>query len=195
MGLLSVSSTVSCGSRALEGGDGRAFGRVAADHAVPVLVAAAPPRAVRVGEIRGHARFVAQLGVPGELGAVVMRHSGAGGGRQPGEHGLLRRHARGGGLVGHDRGHEETGAPLDLGVQAAARADDAVGLPLAETAPVVPPAWAFAARRAQRDAAAARTPAGGPPPGAAVYAQPPRGAWPCGARARPRGSGPSTDPS
>ena len=33
------------------GGDGRAFGRVAADHAVPVLVAAAPPRAVRVGEI------------------------------------------------------------------------------------------------------------------------------------------------
>ena len=93
MGLLSVSSMVSCGSRAM-GGDGRAFGRVAADHAVPVLVAAAPPRAVRVGEIRGHARFVAQLGVPGELGAVVMRHSGAGGGRQPGEHGLLRRHAR-----------------------------------------------------------------------------------------------------
>ena len=64
MGLLSVSSTVSCGSRALEGGDGRAFGRVAADRAVPVLVAAAPPRAVRVGEMRGHARFVAQLGVP-----------------------------------------------------------------------------------------------------------------------------------
>lgn len=94
MGLLSVSSTISCGSRAMEGGDGRAFGRVAADHAVPVLVAAAPPRAVRVGEIRGHARFVAQLGVPGELGAVVMRHPGAGGGRQPGEHGLLRRHAR-----------------------------------------------------------------------------------------------------
>ena len=86
------------------GGDGRAFGQVAADDAVAVLVAAAPPRAVRVGEIRGHARFVAQLGVPGELGAVVMRHSGAGGGRQPGEHGLLRRHARGGGLVGHDRG-------------------------------------------------------------------------------------------
>ena len=102
------------------GGDGRAFGRVAADHAVPVLVAAAPPRAARVGEIRGHARFVAQPGVPGELGAVVMRHSGAGGGRQPGEHGLLRRHARGGGLVGHDRGHGETGAPPDLGVQAAA---------------------------------------------------------------------------
>ena len=143
------------------------------------------------------------------------------------------------------------------------RADDAVGLPLAETAPVVLPAWAFADRRAQtgrgcgpharrrpcacaggraagtgptapawpcrristgrrspggsasrgrRDApwrgarisAAATgpgataprpTPAGGPPPGAAVYAQPPRGAWPCGARARPRGSGPSTDPS
>ena len=102
MGLSSVSSTISCSSRAMEGADGRAFGRVAADHAVPVLVAAAPPRAVRVGEIRGHARFVAQLGVPGELGAVVMRHSGAGGGRQPGEHGLLRRHARGGGLVGHD---------------------------------------------------------------------------------------------
>lgn len=140
------------------GGDGRAFGRVAADHAVPVLVAAAPPRAVRVGEIRGHARFVAQLGVPGELGAVVMRHSGAGGGRQPGEHGLLRRHARGGGLVGHDRGHGETGAPLDLGVRVAARADDAVGLPLAETAPVVLPVWAFADRRAQRDAAAARRP-------------------------------------
>ena len=225
------------------GGDGRAFGRVAADHAVPVLVAAAPPRAVRVGEIRGHARFVAQLGVPGELGAVVMRHSGAGGGRQPGEHGLLRRHARGGGLVGHDCGHGETGAPPDLGVQAAARADDAVGLPLAETVPVVPPVGAFADRRAQRDATAARTPAwprrrmstggrppggsasrghrdapwrgarisaaatgpgataprptpaGGPTPGAAVYAQPPCGAWPCGARARPRGSGPSTDPS
>ena len=123
------------------------------------------------------------------------------------------------------------------------RADDAVGLPLAETAPAVPPVWAFADRRAQRDATAARTPAwpcrrmstgrrspggsasrgrrdapwrgartstaatgpgataprptpaGGPTPGAAVYAQPPRGAWPCGARARPRGSGPSTDPS
>lgn len=79
MGLLSVSSTVSCGSRAMEGGDGRAFGRVAADHAVPVLVAAAPPRAVRVGGIRGHARFVAQLGVPGvdacRPGIMAMRRT------------------------------------------------------------------------------------------------------------------------
>ena len=79
MGLLSVSSTVSCGSRAMEGGDGRAFGRVAADHAVPVLVAAAPPRAVRVGGMRGHARFVAQLGVPGvdacRPGTMAMRHT------------------------------------------------------------------------------------------------------------------------
>ena len=49
------------------------------------------------------------------------------------------------------------------------RADDAVGLPLAETAPVVLPVWAFADRRAQRDAAAARTPAAGlaPAPSAA----------------------------
>lgn len=111
--------------------------------------------------------------MPGELGAVVMRHSGAGGGRQPGEHGLLRRHARGGGLVGHDRGHGETGAPLDLGVQVAARADDAVGLPLAETVPVVLPVWAFGDRRAQRDAAAAHTPAAGLAPAPVAARQAP----------------------
>ena len=45
MGLLSVSSTISCSSRAMEGGgDGRAFGRVAADHAVPLSTGANTPR-------------------------------------------------------------------------------------------------------------------------------------------------------
>ena len=76
-------------------------------------------------------------------------------------------------LSGTICGHGETGAPLDLGVQAAARADDAVGLPLAETAPVVLPVWAFAARRAQRDAAAARTPAAGLAPAPAAGARAP----------------------
>ena len=119
-----------------------------ADHAVPVLVAAAPPRAVRVGEIRGHARFVAQLGVPGELGAVVMRHSGAGGGRQP-------------------RGSASRGR-RDAPWRGARTSAAATGPGATAPRPM---------------------PTGGPPLGAAVYAQPPCGVWPCGARGRPRSSG------
>ena len=41
-----------------------------------------------------------------------------------------------GGLVGHDPGHEEPGLALDLGVRVASGADHAVGLPMAEPAPV-----------------------------------------------------------
>ena len=173
MGLLSVSSAISCSSRAMEGGDGRAFGRVAADHAVPVLVAAAPPRAARVGEIRGHARFVAQPGVPGELGAVVMRHSGAGGGRQPGEHGLLRRHARGGGLVGHDLrpwGNGRAARPRCAGCGPAPMTPSASRSP--KRLPSSCPHGRSQIDVRKRDAAAARTPAAGlaPAPSAARQA-------------------------
>lgn len=48
------------------------------------------------------------------------------------EHGDPRLDARVGGLVGRDARHEETRAPLDLGVWVAAHSDNAVGLPLAE---------------------------------------------------------------
>ena len=54
-----------------------AFGRIPADHAVPVLVASPPPAGVRVGEARVHARPVAQARAAGEPGAVVARDGDA----------------------------------------------------------------------------------------------------------------------
>ena len=102
------------------------------DRAVAVLVAAAPVRRVRVGEVGGHAEPFAQFRVAGGLGAVVVRDADPGPGRQRGEHEELRSDAFAGGLVGHDARHKETRAPFDLGVQVASRADGAVGLPLAE---------------------------------------------------------------
>ena len=78
------------------------------------------------------------------------------------------------------------------------RADDAVGLPLAETAPVVLPVWAFADRRAQRDAAVARTPAAGlaPAPAAARHgvAGMLHGEAPAYRRRRPAPARPLRDP-
>ena len=107
-----------------------------ADHAVPVLVASPPPAGVRVGEVRVHARPVAQARVAGEPGAVVVRDADARAGRQRREHRQPRPDAFPGGLAGHDPGHEEPGLPLDLGVRVASGADHAVGLPMAETAAV-----------------------------------------------------------
>lgn len=46
-----------------------AFGRIPADHAVPVLVASPPPAGVRVGEARVHARPVAQARAADEPGS------------------------------------------------------------------------------------------------------------------------------
>ena len=54
-----------------------AFGRIPADHAVPVLVASPPPAGVWVGEARVHARPVAQARAAGEPGAVVARDGDA----------------------------------------------------------------------------------------------------------------------
>ena len=54
-----------------------AFGRIPADHAVPVLVASPPPAGVRVGEARVHARPVAQARAAGGPGAVVARDGDA----------------------------------------------------------------------------------------------------------------------
>ena len=54
-----------------------AFGRIPADHAIPVLVASPPPAGVRVGEARVHARPVAQARAAGEPGAVVARDGDA----------------------------------------------------------------------------------------------------------------------
>ena len=113
-----------------------AFGQIPADHAVAVLVASPPPAGVQVGEVRGHAQPVAQARVAGEPGAVVVRDAAARAGRQRREHRQLRPDAFPGGLAGHDPGHEEPGLPLDLGVQVASHSDDAVGLPMAETAAV-----------------------------------------------------------
>lgn len=113
-----------------------AFGQIPADHAVPVPVASPPPAGARVGEVRVHARLVAQARAAGEPGAVVVRDADARAGRQRREHRRLRPDTFPGGLAGHDPGHEEPGLPLDLGVQVASGADHAVGLPMAETAAV-----------------------------------------------------------
>lgn len=67
------------------GADGGAFGQVSPDHAVPVLVAAALPGAVRIGEVGGHPQPVAKLGMPGELRAVVVGDAGPGVRRQRGD--------------------------------------------------------------------------------------------------------------
>lgn len=56
-------------------GDRGAFGQVAADHAVPVPVASAPPGAVGVGEVGEHAQGLDERAVRGELAAVVHRHA------------------------------------------------------------------------------------------------------------------------
>lgn len=112
------------------GADGGPFGQVSPDHAVPVLVAAALPGAVRIGELGGHPQPVAKLGMPGELRAVVVGDAGPGVRRQRGEQRRLGVEARPGRLVGNDAGHGEPGPALDLGVQMAARPDDAVGLPI-----------------------------------------------------------------
>ena len=93
MGRLSVSSTISRSPLAIPGSI-RAFGQAAADDAVAVLVAAPPPGTVGVGEARVHARPVAQPGVAGEPGAVVVRDADARAGRRRGEHRRLRPDAR-----------------------------------------------------------------------------------------------------
>lgn len=87
--------------------DRAAFGQVAADHAVAVLVARPLPAGVWVGEVRGHAQFVTQPRVVCELGAVVVRDTGPGAG--------------GGALVRDDARHEEPGPPFDPGVQVGRR--------------------------------------------------------------------------
>ena len=46
-----------------------AFGRIPADHAIPVLVVSPPPAGVRVGEARVHARPVAQARAADEPGS------------------------------------------------------------------------------------------------------------------------------
>ncbi len=147
-----------------------AFGQIPADHAVPVLVASPLPAGVRVGEVRVHARLVAQTRVAGEPGAVVVRDADARAGRQRGGHRQPRPDAFPCGLAGHDPGHEEPGLAFDLGVRVASGADHAVGLPMAETAPVV------RLRRAPRDGDPSGDREPRRPP-AATPATPPVAAW------------------
>ena len=66
-------------------------------------------------------------------------------GRQRGGHRRLRPDALACGFVRDDAGHEAAGPAFDLGVRVASDADRAVGLPMAEPAPVV------RLRRAPRD--------------------------------------------
>ena len=127
------------------GFDDRAFGQATADDAIAVLVAAPMPGTVGVGEVRVHAQLVAQPDAAGELGAVAVRDADPGGRRQRGEHRQLRPDSLACGFVWDDAGHEATGLAFDLGVQVASDADHAVGLPMAEPAPVV------RLRRAPRD--------------------------------------------
>ena len=132
---------------------------MAVDRAVAVLVAAAPVRRVRVGEVGGHAEPFAQFRVAGGLGAVVARDAGPGPSRQRGEHEEPRSDAFAGGLAGHDARHKETRAPFDLGVRAASHADDAVGLPLAEPGTVGWPAGPLVDGCPERYAAPGHAPA------------------------------------
>ena len=78
MGRSLIPSTMACISVGHGRVDARALGQVAADRAVAVLVAAAPARRVRGGEVGGHAEPFAQFRVAGELGAVVVRDAGPG---------------------------------------------------------------------------------------------------------------------
>lgn len=146
------------------GADGGPFGQVSPDHAVPVLVAAALPGAVRIGEVGGHPQPVAKLGMPGELRAVVVGDAGPGVRRQRGEQRRLGVEARPGRLVGNDAGHGEPGPALDLGVQMAARPDDAVGLPMTEAAAIPGIEGPFVDRSASGYRETGRPPAAAPAP-------------------------------
>ena len=182
-----------------------AFGQIPADHAVPVPVASPPPAGARVGEVRVHARLVAQARAAGEPGAVVVRDADARAGRQRREHRRLRPDAFPGGLAGHDPGHEEPGLPLDLGARVASGADHAVGLPMAETAAVAGLRRTLGDGNPSGNRETRRPPAAtpAPPPATTGVRMTGGGAcvvWracgrPCAARGRRCSSGPSSDAS
>lgn len=114
------------------------FGQIAADPAVPVLVAATLPGTVRVGEVREHAQRLVHQHVQGRLRAVVPRAVDARGRRHALEY-LVLGPGRGGRALVVDEPGEQPAAPaLHLRVHAAPRrrgADHRVRLEMAEPLP------------------------------------------------------------
>lgn len=150
-------------------GEVGAFGEIAAELAVFVLVAAALPGAVGVGEVAGHAQGLVHDAVAAGLATVVPGAADAGGGGQGGVDVQLGPAGGRGALVGHEAGDQETGAAFHAGVQAGLGgygADDRVRLPMTELRPGVRPARAQGDGRASGDARPF-----GPPP---LASAPPR---------------------
>lgn len=88
-----------------------------------------------------------------------------------------------GGPVRDDGGHEEPGPALDLGVQMAARPDDAVGLPMTEAAAIPGIEGPFVDRSASGYRETGRPPAATPAPApvpARQAARPPVASRPIG---------------
>lgn len=114
------------------------FGQIAADPAVPVLVAATLLGTVRVGEVREHAQRLVHQHVQGRLRAVVPRAVDARGRRHALEY-LVLGPGRGGRALVVDEPGEQPAAPaLHLRVHAAPRrrgADHRVRLEMAEPLP------------------------------------------------------------
>lgn len=138
------------------------FGQIAADPAVPVLVAATLPGTVRVGEVREHAQRLVHQHVQARLRAVVPRAVDARGRRDVLED-LVFGPGRGGRAPVVDEPGEQPAAPaLHLRVHAAPRrrgADHRVRLGMAEPLPGSDRLGPVRDGRAHRDARPFRLPA------------------------------------
>ena len=138
------------------------FGQIAADPAVPVLVAATLPGTVRVGEVREHAQRLVHQHVQARLRAVVPRAVDARGRRDVLED-LVFGPGRGGRALVVDEPGEQPAAPaLHLRVHAAPRrrgADHRVRLEMAEPLPESDRLGPVRDGHAHRDARPFRLPA------------------------------------
>ena len=92
-----------------------AFGHELANQAVNILVAAALPRAVRVAEVNRHAHVLRDLGVLGQLPALIVGHALAHRQRNPVKRCAEALHCRPARRITHFHQHQIAACSLNQG--------------------------------------------------------------------------------